>query len=131
MGISAARTITVNVHLIPIIFVNFATIACELSSGLKRESKGEALGSLKMKKSMGGLGNLRLNPEIARTVDLPGLNDIQVFVVLVEPPGDRSDDPGLDQTGTHTLDDIEITNCLQTAIFTRGLPAHPGSTDTR
>jgi hypothetical protein len=84
---------------------------------------------------MGGLGHLRLNPKIARTVDLPGLNDLQVFVVLVEPPeplwGRSDGPPSLDQTGTRTRDDIEITNCLQSAIFTRGPPANPRSTNTQ
>ena len=82
-----------------------------------------------MKKSMGGVGHLRLNPEIARTVDLPGLNDLQVFVV-VGPP-EPFDGPGLDQTGAHTPDDIEITNCLEAAVFTRGPPANPRSIDPR
>jgi hypothetical protein len=86
-----------------------------------------------MKKSMGAVGHLRLNPKIARTVDLPGLNHLQVFVVVepAEPLWDQPDSPGADQTSAHTLDDIEITNCLQAAIFTRGPPANPRSTDTR
>jgi hypothetical protein len=135
MGISIARMITVNVHLIPIILVNFATISCEPLSGLDRREgvKGEALGSSKMKKQMGAVGHLRLNPEIARTVDLPGLNDLQVFVVVepAEPWWDQSDGPGADQTSAQTLDDTEITNCVQAAIFTRGPPTNPRSTDTR